>query len=338
MKLPFETVSVCPECCSDIPATVLECRGYVVMEKRCPEHGYFTAVLEQDVEIYKVLRGSNAGIFPAHFINCTTRCDCKCVYCYFPVHRSKDVSQQSILEEATEVGGPIVLTGGEPTLRKDLPELIEKLVPHGGAIIPTNGYGLKDKGFMRDCFEHIGRFGKAACVALARHVDQNEECFERVIENVRSLGEKIVSHSCVFRSLDELPGIIERSEKLRDCTVTTRIHVETKFWNSPTGVTLFMSEIIQWFENRAKQEGKRFHWFRKNSKTMWTILSYDGLIFDVCRWDTQHTIDLKNCKIRPTHKANNGDLVHLTHAGIINEAMERGWNRGTKIERVLAHA
>lgn len=170
-------------------------------------------------------------------------------------------------------------------------------------------------------------------MALAHHTGQNEGCFSHVIENIRSLGERIVSASCVFKSLEELPAIIERSNGLRDCMVTTRIHVETKFWNSPTGVTLFMSEILKWFEDYAKKNGKRFHWFPKYSKTMWTILSYDGMIFDVCRWDTQHTIDLPNCEVRPTHKANNGDLVHLTHAGIINEAMDRGWNRGKRIEK-----
>jgi hypothetical protein len=309
------------------------------MYKECVEHGGTFSKLEVDAGIYKTLRGSKAGIFPAHFINCTTRCDLKCRFCYYPVHGSPDRSKQSIIEEASEVGGPIVLTGGEPTLRKDLPELIECLVPHGGAIIPTNGKGLADKNYMQACFEHIGRFGKAACIALAHHTDQNESRFHHVIENVRSLGERIVSASCVFRTLDELPAIIERSDKLRDCTVTTRIHVETKFWNSPTGVTLFMSEILNWFEQYAKKNGKRFHWYPKYSKTMWMILSYDGMIFDVCRWDTQHTIDLENCKVRPTHKANNGDLVHLTHAGIINEAMDRGWNRGKRIEKpVEVHA
>lgn len=333
MNLPFETVSVCPECCADIPAFVFQDGSGVSMSKVCATHGTFLSVLEKDAELYVKLRSSKAGIFPAHFINVTTRCDCKCTYCYFPVHGSKDVSAQSVIDEAAEVGGPIVLTGGEPTLRKDLPEIIERLVPHGGAIIPTNGRGLMDKQYLQDCFEHIGRFGKAACVALAHHTGQNEGCFQHVIENVRSAGERIVSASCVFRTLDELPAIIERSDKLRDCIVTTRIHVETKFWNSPTGVTLFMSEILNWFEQYAKQNGKRFHCYTKYSKTMWMILSYDGMIFDVCRWDTQHTIDLPNCEVRPTHTANNGDLVHLTHAGIINEAMARGWNRGKRIEK-----
>jgi len=339
MNLPFETQSVCPECLGDIPAVVFEQHGNVIMSKECRAHGLWWATLEKDEEIYRTLRSSKAGIFPGHFINCTTRCDCKCSYCYYPVHGSKDVSAQSIIQEATEVGGPIVLTGGEPTLRKDLPELIERLVPHGGAIIPTNGRGLMNKGFMRDCFEHIGRYEGAACVALAHHTGQNEGCFGVVIDNIRSLGERIVSSSCVFKSLEELPAIIERSNGLRDCTVTTRIHVETEFWESKAGSTIFMSEILKWFSDYAKQNGKRFHWFPKYSKTMWMILSYDGLIFDVCRWDTNKTIDLPNCEVQPTSKAHNGELVHLTHAGMINEAMQRGWNRGKRIEQeALVHA
>jgi len=39
--LPYETVSLCPECMQNIPATVKEEDGKVVMVKKCPDHGEF---------------------------------------------------------------------------------------------------------------------------------------------------------------------------------------------------------------------------------------------------------------------------------------------------------
>ena len=42
------TASICPECLARIPAKVFEREGRVFMDKSCPTHGEFAALLASD--------------------------------------------------------------------------------------------------------------------------------------------------------------------------------------------------------------------------------------------------------------------------------------------------
>lgn len=84
----------------------------------------------------------------------TYRCNNRCLHCYNDISRAKKelTTQQwfEVLDRIWQVGIPhVVFTGGEPTLREDLPELIayaEKLGMITG--LNTNGRKLADKAFL----------------------------------------------------------------------------------------------------------------------------------------------------------------------------------------------
>ncbi|RPI99258.1 MAG: radical SAM protein [Chloroflexi bacterium] len=85
----------------------------------------------------------------------TYRCNNNCAHCYNA--RSRQYPELStgqwkkILDQLWGIGIPhIVFTGGEPTLREDLPELIAH-AEHNGQItgINTNGRRLQDREFLR---------------------------------------------------------------------------------------------------------------------------------------------------------------------------------------------
>ena len=46
--VPYSTISLCPECSVKVDAQVLEKDGKIVMEKTCPEHGFFSDVIFSD--------------------------------------------------------------------------------------------------------------------------------------------------------------------------------------------------------------------------------------------------------------------------------------------------
>jgi len=86
----------------------------------------------------------------------TYRCNNNCAHCYNARSRSTPelttADWKSILDRLWDTGIPhIVFTGGEPTLRRDLPELIAH-AQHNGQItgINTNGRQLKDAAFLND--------------------------------------------------------------------------------------------------------------------------------------------------------------------------------------------
>ncbi len=89
----------------------------------------------------------------------TYRCNNDCSHCYNA--RSREFSEIStrdwfqILDRLWEQGIPhVVFTGGEPTLRQDLPELIQHAEKNGQITgINTNGRRLSDRGYIDKLIE-----------------------------------------------------------------------------------------------------------------------------------------------------------------------------------------
>ena len=95
----------------------------------------------------------------------TYRCNNDCAHCYNA--RSRDYPELStkhwyqILDKLWAIGIPhVVFTGGEPTLRQDLPELIAHAEQNGQITgINTNGRRLSD----RDYVENLVKAGSGSC-------------------------------------------------------------------------------------------------------------------------------------------------------------------------------
>lgn len=89
----------------------------------------------------------------------TYRCNNACAHCYNARSRSfpeKDTQYwYEVLDKLWEIGIPhIVFTGGEPTLRDDLPLLIAHAEKNGQITgINTNGRRLKDTAFLNDLID-----------------------------------------------------------------------------------------------------------------------------------------------------------------------------------------
>ncbi|MBN2488679.1 MAG: 12,18-didecarboxysiroheme deacetylase [Methanosarcinaceae archaeon] len=94
--------------------------------------------------------------------NMTRRCNLKCVHCYA---HAKDIEFQNeltteqgkeLIDDLAEFGAPVILfSGGEPTIRKDLPELADYARSKGmRAVISTNGTLIDEK--MAKVLKDIG--------------------------------------------------------------------------------------------------------------------------------------------------------------------------------------
>ncbi len=112
------------------------------------------------VEASDALRyGREAKKLPSHLLqfssdkkpvvvwNITRSCNLKCVHCYAHAKDAKFENELStkegfkLIDDLAEFGSPVMLfSGGEPLVRKDLPELAEYAVKKGmRAVISTNG-------------------------------------------------------------------------------------------------------------------------------------------------------------------------------------------------------
>jgi len=94
-------------------------------------------------EIYTSIQGETqyAGL-PCTLVR-TTGCDLRCGYCdsAFAFHGGRDMTLEEIMAEVSRLGAPLVLlTGGEPMLQRELPELAGRLLSAGYRVmIETSG-------------------------------------------------------------------------------------------------------------------------------------------------------------------------------------------------------
>ena len=172
------TKSVCPVCLKTINAEKLTgADGNIYMEKVCPEHGKFnTLIWEGDLKSYlnwsmdnsaveppvnakKAEKGcpNDCGLCEEHLrkgccmlLELTNRCNLRCPVCFASAgaKEPRDLSLEEIAAQYDFLmshGGPfnIQLSGGEPTVRDDLPEIIKMGREKGFGFFQLNTNGIR---------------------------------------------------------------------------------------------------------------------------------------------------------------------------------------------------
>ncbi|WP_031513702.1 radical SAM (seleno)protein TrsS [Desulfofalx alkaliphila] len=186
----METASVCPLCLKKIPARREMHGNSVFLVKECQEHGTFKTILwrnsptspdyqnwarpkipsQPPVSFTEVKRGCpfDCGLCPDHrqhsctvLLEITARCNLGCAFCFANAgdNITKDADLDVIkgwYEKIILAGGPynIQLSGGEPTVRDDLPEIISMGRSLGFNFIQLNTNGLRlaeEPSFVKKC-------------------------------------------------------------------------------------------------------------------------------------------------------------------------------------------
>jgi len=180
-----ETASVCPHCLERIPARLEAAGDEVVMTKSCPAHGEFRSVIWRGLPSFEEWQRPKAvakvsspysgedrgcpfdcGICSEHrqigctgLLEITSRCNLACPVCFAASGGS--AAPDPSLEEidgwyrrimATDGACSIQLSGGEPTMRDDLPEIIALGRERGFTFIQLNSNGIRlgqEKGYAR---------------------------------------------------------------------------------------------------------------------------------------------------------------------------------------------
>lgn len=171
------TMSVCPVCLRRLKAEKRAGQDGIYMDKVCPEHGRFSALIwEGDVESYRQWNTASirtespvrpklveegcpydCGLCQTHqrkgccmVLELTNRCNLRCPVCFASAGESpaKEPDLAAIGRQYDMLmahGGPfnIQLSGGEPTMRDDLPEIIRLGREKGFTFFQLNTNGLR---------------------------------------------------------------------------------------------------------------------------------------------------------------------------------------------------
>ncbi len=180
------TESVCPECLARIPARRIVRSGDVYLEKTCPQHGEFCTMIWRGTKSFKAWARPKTPSFPKHpttetrngcpydcglcsnhrqhtcsvLLEVTQRCDLHCSVCFADAGnaQSTDWSMAEVDTcfarlSADSTSFNIQISGGEPCVREDLPEIIRLGRSYGFTYFQLNTNGLRlarDKAYLAD--------------------------------------------------------------------------------------------------------------------------------------------------------------------------------------------
>ena len=178
MRVVRPTRSVCPVCRKTLPAVLarFEERAGVYLQRECPDHGLFRTMVWQDHMSFEnwIRRETLLSDAEKHcsgdcracashpqdtccvILEVSRRCNLHCTYCFANGgapgnYRGEAPAQPSFEELCASVdriiqlaGSPLLqLSGGEPTLRDDLPELVQYARKAGCSYVQINTNGIR---------------------------------------------------------------------------------------------------------------------------------------------------------------------------------------------------
>ena len=178
----------------------------------------------------------NCGLCPEHLSTCslalidlTNRCNFNCNFCYANVQKSGYLVEPS-LEEIDRImkhfrskpipAIAIMFTGGEPTVRKDFPEICKMAKDNGfkEVIVATNGYGMSRK---KGGFEWTKRVKEAGLDTLYFQFDGiNDITYEKTrgIKNLMAYKQRVID-SCRKAGLDSIVLVATIAKGVTDIEV-----------------------------------------------------------------------------------------------------------------------
>ena len=171
------TYSVCPVCLKRVPAKREERDGQIYLVKTCPDHGTFSSVIWRNKRKFADWRGERPAVGENENLNCpagcglcaehrratcctlleiTARCNMNCTFCFAEPDGAQDPSLDTVkrwIDDLTDPGKTLLqLSGGEPTVRDDLPEIVAYAKQVGCKYVQLNSNGLRlaeDEAFVK---------------------------------------------------------------------------------------------------------------------------------------------------------------------------------------------
>jgi uncharacterized radical SAM superfamily Fe-S cluster-containing enzyme len=220
-KILSTTKSVCPECLTRIPARRVQDGDDIYLEKTCPAHGSFRTIIWRGKPAFtswvrpktpsypenpftEIDKGCpyDCGLCPKHrqhtcsvLLEVTMRCDLSCPVCFadaahYPPPDMTIAEIKTWFDRLIESGGPfnIQLSGGEPCLRDDLPDIIQLGRSMGFQFFQVNTNGLR----LSEDIAFLAKLKTAGLSTVFLQFDGTNEAIYKSLRGRRLLESKLL--------------------------------------------------------------------------------------------------------------------------------------------------
>lgn len=308
-----KTVSLCEHCYQHVPAEVFERDGSIWMNKTCLQHGTIEYMIERDADFYHSLDYNVYAydIPNSIMVEVTDRCNLNCPHCYHePENKSVDKPVDLILKQIKswpEEAGGVILAGAEPTVRKDLPQLIKTIREfqlnnnreHQDITILTNGVKLSDKSWVQE----IKNAGCRAVMIGVNHPSYQGETVHRKqlegIKNCKEVGLLIYYIGYTIETYDHLPFILNEIQELGDSAIQYRIRAGSDIGRNPDEPRVYLSDNVNEIKAIADENGWDWEKIPGDDNIYHYMVKINGITHRIIQWSDPKTIDMEELKCGP---------------------------------------
>lgn len=191
----------------EIPETLFKDDVAIFLDDLCSDEFIFDTTYNQ-IKPYKNVGYTDNGLW----LKLTNRCNLFCTYCYADSHAS-DTSHEITLDEIKVILdtmqhrklGKIVLTGGEPLLRKDILEIAKLCKNYGLVQVLSNGT-IPSKELYKDIIETVDmlQISIDSMDKKTNDLNRGEGTYDKVMETVCYLSN--IAPSKLTLSMTIVPG------------------------------------------------------------------------------------------------------------------------------------
>lgn len=323
----IETMSLCELCYRHVPATRFLKDGGIWLGKTCPEHGYSEHLIESSAEFYESLEYNRAAYDPSGYVvEITDRCNLTCPHCYqMPDNKKVDKSLDAIIEEIKSYPTDelsITLAGAEPTMRKDLFDLIPAIKALGKSVnILTNGIRLEDPEYV----SKLTRAGTDFVTIGLNHPDyQGQFTHERQlrgIQNCVTQGLRIKNINYTLETYSQVPFILKEIQSLKYVAEEFRIRGGADIGRCPDEPRKFLSELVD--EVKLQADALELNWKKipADDNIYHIMVELNGVVHRLIQWADASTVDLNELQCGPWGSFVPGvPLTNLMHQVILRDA------------------
>jgi molybdenum cofactor biosynthesis enzyme MoaA len=301
MRKLQDTLSVCQHCYRHVPAVRFERDGSIWLSKICKWHGASEHLVEPDAEFY-LNYVYNKHALKSYFIEVTNRCNLKCPHCYqMPIADSQDPSIEyllTLIQSWPDDGYPLALVGAEPTVRKDLADLIRSIqgLPGKprGVMVLTNGVNLADKQYAKQ----FGNFKNVSWTIGLNHPNYQGHTVRRKqmegIANAKEAGLRIKNISYTLEDLTQLEYCLEEIQQFStDICEQYRIRCGADIGRYPGSPKIFLSDLIKATQQISKTHGWEYKEDPASGNRAHYPVIINGILIKIIQWPDAGTLDLK---------------------------------------------
>jgi molybdenum cofactor biosynthesis enzyme MoaA len=303
------------------------------INKSCPEHGDFKIVQDPDAEFCEKLEQRTNKIYnKILMIETTNRCQLDCPHCYhMPNNKDRDIDLAYIYNNIRTAPAQlknIILAGAEPSVRKDLFDIID-CVHQDGRVpsILTNGVRLVERKFVENLLLYRV---KNVLIGLNHWSYQGKDTHERQLAGIKNcidmgmhfhyIGYTVESYEHLRDVLEEINSFPAYNQKKK---YQFRIRLGSNIGRVPNEPTAYISKNYKEIERMAKSLGHELTSAHdKGDDNMYHMMAHmNGHTLRIIQWPDATNIDMQQLKHSPWARFNRqGYLPNFVHQVITRDA------------------